>query len=305
MKNLFDDSILTPIKFTFFISLIVISCTPLKQLSLTSGNTIIHSTHDKRPDWTFKSVIPGDEHEFLYFIGISEYNPTENKARNNALLNAQQKVASYVGEKSLNDVNSNYADRLADKVVQQYEPNRWYLKKVRRGNSNTSDKPIQWKAIVQIVVPRTIIQETLKQNKKLEKSNNLTVPGGNISSTKFVSNNNNAREFNTKIKKLLTSNSNLSNLVTSPDHNTEYITLDSRVDVNSDGTMPGGMKSFSVSYTLEVSLNRPNQVDILLRTFNDQKSVMGSSLDSAVQRASNKIIEDIKPELLKLLNSTI
>ncbi len=60
------------------------------------GEIVIVSSHDSRPDWTFTPKEAGDEHRYRYFVGLSEYQPSEQKARNQARKNVRQKIAQYL-----------------------------------------------------------------------------------------------------------------------------------------------------------------------------------------------------------------
>ncbi|MFB6355361.1 MAG: hypothetical protein ABEJ65_02465, partial [bacterium] len=141
----------------------------------SSEVVVLRTSHDQRPDWTFSRTIPGEEHPFRYFLGISEFQPTEQEADEQALKNAREKAVQYLGtevRKNTRSVENKDGDEqrtkkvvrdMARGVVREYTPDQTYMKKIRKNGR------VLWKKIVRIAVPREVIEKQIeKQKKQLE-----------------------------------------------------------------------------------------------------------------------------------------
>jgi len=142
--------------FTFLLTLLIFS--PLS----AQGEEIIKQSHPQRPDWTFAPSIPGEEHPFRYFVGISTYRTSEQESRREAINDARNKIAKYIGVRIRisGSLEKNIIRQEANSFVSQYLPKDWFIKKVRRG------KDIEWKSFVLMAIPAELLKKEINRTEK-------------------------------------------------------------------------------------------------------------------------------------------
>ncbi|MFB6307645.1 MAG: hypothetical protein ABEH43_11795 [Flavobacteriales bacterium] len=288
------------------------SCSHSKNSPNTVGKTekIIRSTHEERPKWTFNTTIPGGEHEFLYFVGVSQYKNTEQEVRKDAQRDAKNKISEYIGteitssSKEIKDTDSEHVKQVqkqvSKSVISQYEPKNWYIKKVMKQNGESK---IAWKAFVRLAIPRKVVEKAIKKKKKDMEKRNKLLPDEKIRKLSFVSNNEDGKRINEKIRELLTNADVAIKVIRNKNNRTPHFKVNSKVFTYDQGKVGNVMESQRVEYTLTISIEDTAKETTVLETLGGNKSAIGTSDTAAKERAFKEIIEENKNNILEIIRN--
>ena len=136
-----------PVIICFSLFLIaIIGCAPNNKLPPRSKSADI----SKRPQWTMN--IP-DEPEKMYFVGISNFVPSESDARSGAMKSAKEQVAEYLGsevQSKFKEASRSYGlssqvvdpkklelkfrEQISEKLVELVKDKKWYLERETDAN---------------------------------------------------------------------------------------------------------------------------------------------------------------------------
>ncbi|MGM0381287.1 MAG: PQQ-binding-like beta-propeller repeat protein [bacterium] len=122
------------------------------------GEIVIVSSHESRPDWTFTPSTAGDEHEYRYFVGVSEYQNSEKKARNEARGDVQGKIAEFLE----GTLSGGRGVKISPKKLSgSYDVKDIYIQKVFQVEG------YQWKVYVLAGFPKKLMNSKEKFIKKI------------------------------------------------------------------------------------------------------------------------------------------